>query len=532
MDTFLESLTGKFRRGEIDRRDFMRGAMSLGLTVTAASMLASSAEAQTPKKGGRFRLALAGGATSDSLDPATILDTYMLNVTFGQTHNCLTEIDADGQLIGELAESWEASTDAKQWVFRIRNGIEFHNGKTMDATDVVESLNHHRGEGSESAAAGLVASIADIKVDGPDLVVVTLDAPSADFAYLMSDYHLLICPAKPEGGIAWEEGVGTGGYRLSEFEPGVRTLTIRNPNYWKEGRAHFDEIETFNVLDATGRTSSLVSGKVDLMYPADLKTVDLLSRALGVKILESVGNKHVTLPMLTDTAPFDNKDVRLALKHAIDREQWLSTIFGGHGQIGNDHPIGPANQYRATELAQRAYDPDKARFHLKQAGLDSLDVTIHVSDTAFTGATSACELYQESAKLAGINIEINRAPEDGYWSNVWLAKPWCVSYWGGRPTEDWMFSQVYAAGADWNETKWSNDRFMMLLEAGRAELDPAKRREIYTEMQAILNEDGGAVVPIFTSYLHGVSDKIAMPETIGNNWELDGEKATERWWFA
>jgi peptide/nickel transport system substrate-binding protein len=371
-------------------------------------------------------------------------------------------------------------------------------------------------------------------MDGKDTVVFTLSGGSADCPYLMSDYHLGICPAKAEGGIDWESGVGTGGYVLDHFEPGIRTLVKRNPNYWKQNAAYFDETESLFISDSTARTSALQTGEIDAMTNIDLKTVNLLKRAPGVVVFKTTGNQHLLMPMLTDVTPFDNNDLRLALKYAIDREQWLQVILKGYGELGNDHPIGPANQFRATndEIPQRVYDPDKAKHHLKKAGYDSIDLQIHLANTAFEGAVDAGQLYAETARPAGINIQVVREPDDGYWSNVWLVKPWCGSYWGGRPTEDWMFSQVYSTGADWNETKFANERFMELLVAGRAELDQAKRREIYVEMQRIVHNEGGAVTPLFASYVHAVSDKLGLPEQMANNWELDGHKQSERWWFA
>jgi peptide/nickel transport system substrate-binding protein len=95
-----------------------------------------------------------------------------------------------------------------------------------------------------------------------------------------------------------------------------------------------------------------------------------------------------------------------------------------------------------------------------------------------------------------------------------------------------MFSQVYSKGADWNETKWANEKFNELLVQARAELDTTKRREMYVEMQKLCNEDGGALIPMFMAYTHAVSKKIGTPEKWANNWELDGHKNGERWWMA
>ena len=240
------------------------------------------------------------------------------------------------------------------------------------------------------------------------------------------------------------------------------------------------------------------------------------------------------MPMHTNVAPFDNRDVRLALKYSVNREELLNKIASGFGELGNDIPVGPANTFRATtdEIPQRAYDPDKAKWHLKQAGMESLTVDFSASETAFEGALDAAQLMAESARACGITLNVIREANDGYWSNVWLKKPWIASYWGGRPTEDWIFSQIYSKGADWNETFWDNERFNQLLLEARGELDSAKRREMYVEMQRIVHDDGGALIPMFLAYTHAVRAEIALPDTIASNWELDGHKNAERWSFA
>lgn len=517
-------------RTVIDRRGFIAGAIATGLLPLAGRM----SVAQEAKKGGRFRIGATGGSTNDTLDPALILDIYMNLVSFGQLRNCLTEIAPDGKLAPELAESWEASADAKIYRFKLRKGVEFHNGKTLSADDVVASLNHHRGADSKSAAKDVIKSVTDVKADGPDTVVVTLSDGNADFPYLMSDPHLGICPANADGSIDWRSGVGTGGYKLDTFQPGMRTVTKRNANYWKAGHAHFDEVETLFIADVAARTNALRTGEIDVMNKVDLNSVDLMKRASGITVVSGPSNQHVALPMHANMAPFDNNDVRLALKYAIDREAFLKVILRGYGSVGNDHPIGPANRYLATaeEIPQRAYDPDKAKFHLKKAGLEALNVQLFVAETAYAGATDGGLLYSEQAKPAGINIEVVRAPEDGYWDNVWLKKPWCASFWAGRPTEDWMFTQVYATGAAWNESMWSNAKFDQLLTAARSELDEAKRRVMYVEMQRILHEEGSSVIPAYGAYVQAVSDKVKLPETMANNLELDGGKCAERWSFA
>jgi peptide/nickel transport system substrate-binding protein len=164
--------------------------------------------------------------------------------------------------------------------------------------------------------------------------------------------------------------------------------------------------------------------------------------------------------------------------------------------------------------------------------MEGLKVTISSSEAIFPGAIDTVLLYREQAAKVGIEIEIERVPNDGYWSDVWMKRAWCASYWSGRPTEDWMFSQAYAADSNWNETFWKNDRFNVLLKAARSEIDEAKRREMYGEMQRLVRDDGGSVTPMFANHVMGLSNEIAHPESIASNYEFDGYKLLTRWWFA
>ena len=486
--------------------------------------------ARAAKKGGVMRVGKGHGQTADSLDPGTFENGFTIGMTFG-FNAYLTEIAGDGSLVGQLAESWEPSPDAKTWTFRLRQGLTYHNGRDITAEDVVASFNHHRREDSTSAAKPIVEPIADVQADGKDIVVFTLAAGNADFPFIPSDYHIPILPS--EGGKPdWQSGIGAGAYKLKSFEPGVRADLERFADYHNSERGHFDEVQLLSIIDTAARTNALMTGEVDAIDRVDLKTVHLLKRRPGIQVHTVAGNQHYTFPMRTNVAPFDNNDVRLALKLAIKRDEMVEKILQGFGVVGNDHPIGPGQRFFAKDLEQRTYDPDKAQFHLKQAGMESLTVDLSVADAAFAGAVDAGALYAESAKAAGITLNIVREPNDGYWSNVWNKKPFCACYWGGRVVEDQMFSTAYAAGAAWNDTAWEHERFNKLLIEARAELDEARRREMYAEMQQIVRDDGGALVPMFASYVFATSDKVALPDPMASNWDLDGERWMERWSFA
>ena len=524
-----QKLERMFSQGRITRREFMARMSALGLVVAVPSLMSDSALAMA-KKGGHFKLGIGAGSTTDSMDPATYLHTFTQTLGMG-LYNYLTEVDQEGNAVPELAKSVESTPDAATWTVKLRKGVEFHNGKSLTADDVIASYNHHRSEESKSAAKAILKQVKDIKADGKLTVVFTLASGNADFPFIISDYHIGIMPSKDGKLIDPTSGVGTGGYAVKTFDPGVKAAVTRNKNYWKKDRAHFDSAELLAIKDVAARTNALTTGEIHAMDRCDLKTVHLLKRNKNVEISQTTGTQHYSIPMITTVAPFDDNNVRMALKHAIDREALVKTILRGYGQAGNDHPIGPANKYFNKELAQRQYDPDKAKSYLKKAGMSSLKVDLSAADAAFAGAVDAAVLYKEHAAKAGININIVREPNDGYWSNVWMKKPWSFCYWSGRPTEDWMFSTAYSDGAPWNDSFWKHDRFNKLLLQARAELDDSKRRQIYYEMQEIVSNEGGVMVPMFASYVSALSKSVGHGP-IAANWDLDGLKSLERWWFA
>jgi peptide/nickel transport system substrate-binding protein len=526
MESRLTKLEAMLNQGKINRRDFLTKVAALGLTVALAPGLqGTSAFAATPKKGGRFRIGITGGSVGDSLNPA-VIETFMLHNISWQLRNNLVEVGPDGDLVPELAESWEPSRDAATWRFKLRRGIEFHNGKTLDAEDVIYSINLHRDEKSKSAAKSFVKLIKDIKADGPNTVVFTLDSGNVGFPSILTIVQMVIIPANTT-----DFTIGTGGYILKDFQPGVRALTKRNPNYWKPDRAHFDEVEVLAIADVVARTAALKNGTIDAMSECDLKTAHLLAKSPDLEITNLPSRVHHIFAMRCDKAPFDNLDARLAMKYAIDRQEIVKVTRGGYGTVGNDHPISPNMPYFNSKLAQRSYDPDKARYHLKKAGLSDYTFKLHVSEEPWREAVDSALLYQQHAAKAGIKIEVVREPSDGYWKNIWMQKDFCAARCSGRQTEDMVLTQFYSDGSNWNETYWKNERFNQLLKAARVELNEPERKEMYAEMQQILNDDGGALVLTFANLVDAVSKKVKFGK-LSSQYALDGQRCSERWWFA
>lgn len=525
----LDFYADQLSKGRVSRREFLGRATALGVALPLATTLASEAVlAAGPKRGGRLRFGIGGGATSDSFDPATYYETYMQTVGYG-LRNCLAEMNSNDELVPELAESWDSNDDATVWTIKLRRGVEFHSGKTFDADDAIASIQHHLGEDSASPAKAILKPIERITKDDSHTIVIGLEAGNVGFPALLTDYHVPMMPLV-NGELDTKSGDGTGVFKLKSFEPGQRTVLERNPNSWKEGVGHFDEAEVLSIIDVAARTNALVTGEVDAADRLDLKTLHLLKRRPGVAIKETSGSQYFAYVMMVDKAPYDDPDVRLALKYGIDREEILSKLLYGHGYLANDNPIGKTYKYHA-ELPQRAYDIDKAKFHLKKAGLSELKVEVHAADAAFAGAVDAAVLYSEQAKKAGIEMNVVRAPNDGYWTDINRVVPWSATYWNPRVTEDMMFATAFSEDAPWNETNWKHPRFNKLLKQARVERDDKTRRDLYQEMQQLCTDDNGAIIPIFANYVFATSDKVGHGR-MAASWDLDGTKCLERWWFT
>jgi len=514
----------------LTRREFLGYTSAMGLSVTAASALWSDrALANTPKTGGHMRCGLNDANTIDSLDSTQYNATTMIVIS-RSIRDSIVDVGIDGLPAPNLAESWEASPDAKVWRFKLRKGVEFSNGKTVTTEDVVNSINVHRGEDTKSAAKGVFAGISDVRVDGDDTVVVEVTDANADLPFLFTDYHFSVVPTV-DGKADLHSRHGTGCYFLREFDPGVRTTLERNPNSWQSGAAGFvDSVEILAILDDTSRVNALVSGSVDVINRPDLKTIARLKRVPGVQIVDVPSNLAFTHPMRTNVPPFDNNDFRLALKYSTPRQEFVDKILFGYGIIGNDQPLGPQFPSYDPDL-KVAYDLDKAKHHLKQSGLEGAKFDMSTSDTAYGGAVLAAQLFAEHWQKIGLAPNIVREPKDGYWSEVWNKKPFCSCYWGPRPVEDLILSIAYLSDSPWNDTVINIPRVDELVVKARGELDKEKRTAMYREVQQLISAEGGTIIPAFGSDIAATNDKIGVPSKIGGGWEMDGGHFVKRWWM-
>ncbi|GLS39038.1 peptide ABC transporter substrate-binding protein [Mesorhizobium tianshanense] len=526
MTTELDHLADLAGKGRISRRGFLGRAAALGVSAALASTLAGKAFAQTPVKGGTIKAGLQGGESTNSLDPALNLS----QVTFSfckQWGEFLVRLKPDGGVENLIAEEIGASSDAKTWTIKVRDGIEFHNGKTVTAEDIAATIERHADEKSKSGALGILKNIKAVKASGNEVIVALGDA-DADFPYLMADYHLVI---QPNGGKDDPNaGISAGPYKVTVNQPGVRHGGERFANYWRGDKAgHADQIEIIVINDATARLAALQGGQVHMINRVEPKVVDLVKRIAGVTIENVAGRGYYPFNMFCDTAPFDNNDLRMALKLAMDRDELLEKILRGYGSAGNDFPINEAYPLFSTDIEQRKFDPEKAAALYKKSGHIG-SVLLRTSDVAFPGAVDAAQLYQQSCAKAGIKIEIKREPGDGYWSEVWNKQPFSLSYWGGRATQDQMYSTGYVSTADWNDTRFKRPEFDKMLFTARAELDQAKRKAIYHDMAVLMRDEGGLIVPFFNQFIDAAaSNKISGYVKNPNGEMMDGYALNECW---
>lgn len=513
----------------INRRSFIKrtGAIAVSAAITSPWSLSGALAADTPeapKKGGHLVVGVDNASSTDRLDPAFWFETYMYFVG-SQLFNCLVEIDEQGDVAPSLASAWQVLDGGRKWVITLRQDVEFHDGRKMSARDVVWSLNHHRAEKSSSPVKGYLEPVTAIEATASHEVTISLNAPNVEFISLLSAVHFVITAENED----FDKGIGTGAFILENFQPGVRMLAKRNPHHWNPARGHVDSVETLAMNDSTARVAALISGSVHIINRVNPRIVGRIEKLPSLQLIRAKDSQIFTLPGLSNVAPFNTLDGRLALKYAIDRQQMIDTVLGGYATLGNDNPVFPSNKYFAKDIAQRPYDPDKARFHWQKTGFSG-PLVLSAAEAGFPGAVDAAQLYQQSAQKAGIPLQVERVPDDAFWNDTWLKKPFCTSNWASRPTADALLSLVFTSQAPWNESAWKVPAFDQLVVAARGELDENKRRQIYHDIQLMMVEQGSEIIPLYADSLSAASRKIKGFTSIPG-FPLSGNRAAEKVWL-
>lgn len=497
-----EILTKALNKGAT-RREVMGWLMASGATIAAAGSLVTGAEraiAMTPKKGGSLRAAVTQHGPKDTLDPAGSEGTvdYMRSRSH---YNNLVQLNDDITPRAELAQEFEVNKDASEWTFSLRKDVKWHDGSKFTADDVVYSLNRHLGPDTKSVVKALVSNVSEVKKVDPHTVKIIMSTPNADLSRILGTFHFRMVK---DGEANFQNPQGTGPYRLKEFKPGVRSVHVRNEDYWRE-TANLEQLEIFAITDAVSRVNALKAGDVQLINNLDPKAIGQLegtsSHAWSVP-----SGAYTGVVMMTDKEPGNNPDFREAIKYLMRRERFVKTILRGQGTVGNDQPVNAAyGPDHCESLAQRSYDPDKAKFHLKKSGVTQ--VTMEVAEVA-AGITDICLILQREAAKIGMTLNVKKVPTDGYWGAIWQKTAMHTTAWNMRPTANTMIGIAFAPDAPWNDSYWKDERLGKLLKESRSVTDPAKRKEMYCEMETLIAHNSGVCIPVHTNYVDGVSDKV------------------------
>ena len=493
------------------RRQVMGWLIAMGATAGSAGSIIGSATqaiAATPKKGGSLRFAWDQHGPADTLDPT--LYTNNLDYVRGRTiYGSLTRIVSDLSAEPELAESFEPNANATEWVFKLRKDVEWHDGSKLTADDVIYSMNRHIGKDTKSKAASLVKNVKEWKKDDAHTVRAILSSPNAELPVVLGTFHFKIVK---NGTTDFSKPVGTGPFTVEEFKPGVRSTHKRFDGYWDSANGPFlDEIELFAITDNVARVSALISGDIQMMGNLNPKSISQIEAAKGVEVFSLNSGAYMDIISRFDTsyAGANNLDFVKGLKHLMRRDRILQVVQKGIGDIGNDQPVGPAYGEAwckdANDPVAHPYDPDKAKFHLKKAGITSAE--LKVAEVG-PGLTDICLLLQRECAKVGFNLNVKKVPNDGYWGAIWLKDPLHVSSWNMRPTANIMMTLAYASDAKWNESAWKNERFDKLLVEARGETDAAKRKEMNCELQKICSEKCGTIIGTHRAYVDATSSKV------------------------
>jgi peptide/nickel transport system substrate-binding protein len=495
-------------KGGFSRREALKLSVATGVSLAAAEHLlfdGNAAIAATPKKGGSVRMANPIHGPDDQTDPR--LFTSGIDYARGRAvYNGLVQHSNDLTPQPELATAFEPNKDATEWTFKLRKGVDWHDGTKFTADDVVYSMNRHLTEDSTSVIKSVMATVKEWKKVGSHEVKAIMHSPNSDLPTLLGMFQNKVIKNGTTG-----DWIGTGPFTMESFQPGVKSVHKRNENYWREG-ANLDACEITAITDSVARVNALISGDMQIIANVDPKAFRQIDSADGVTLLSTPAALQVGICILKNTKPGENDDFVKGMQYIQDRERIVKRILKGKGSLGNDTPISSAHGPDfCSELPQREFDPDKAKFHFKKSGYSGGE--LYVAPVT-SGIEDTCLLAQANCAKIGFDLKLKRVPNDGYWGAVWMKEPMNVVTWNMRPTANSQMAIQFGPDGNWNDTFWNNKRMGELLSLSLAETDPAKRHAHFCEMQTLIHNGSGMVIPAFSNINDGISNNIMGMPTV------------------
>jgi peptide/nickel transport system substrate-binding protein len=500
----------------LTREELLRRAAVGGAVVVAGGSLAKVAQAgvaaSAPKRGGTFRIGVSGGSAKDFIDGQNIVtrpDQARI-VTGWET---LVVFDSQFKLkFDGLAEEITPNKKGTVWTIRVRDGIEFHNGKTLGAADVRYSLQRlvNKKLGLFGGAALSSVDPRNIKIMDKRTIRATLKKPDGTILDALGQYIAGIVPVgySPTAVGKANPNIGTGPYKLKSFTPGQQSVHVRNPNYWRTGQPYFDQVTIIDFPDDTARVNALLGGQIDAMTDVPPAQVAVVNGHSGTKVLESPSAAWTPICMRVDAAPFTDVRVRQAMRLIANRPQMVAQALSGHGKIGNDL-YAPFDEAFAKSLPQRVQDIEKAKSLLKAAGQEGLTVDLQSTNGAL-GMNEGAQVFAQQAKAAGVTVNVKILDSGAFYGDQYLKWAFSTDFWGSRN----YLTQVGAGSlptSPYNETHWpdsSHQKFLSLYNQAKVTADRKKRGQIELEMQKMEYDAGGYIIWGFSTLLDGYATKV------------------------
>jgi peptide/nickel transport system substrate-binding protein len=458
-----------------------------------------------PKRGGTMRVGVAGGSTSDGLDPQD-WRTNPAQMRANQLFDALVTVGTDGAPALVLAKAITPNADATEWTIEIQDGVTTHSGKPFTADDVLFSF--QRIFEKEFAGAGKLETLdlAASKVANGTTLVLKFTQPFGVLVDMLAYPFFFMVPR----GFDPKKPDGTGPFKYKSFTPGTESTFVRNENYWQEGLPYLDEIQTIDIKDETSQVTALQAGQVDIIAFLSAGSIAALEGGGNTVSIQESGNwlpftQHCQLP------PFEDVRVRQAFRLMVNRQEMLDQVYGGHGTIANDL-FSPFDPLVPTDIPQREQDIDQAKFLLKQAGYEDLTLKLYAPD-ATAGMTATGKVFATQAKAAGVSIEVMEPPVEEFFAELYAKIEFGLDYGSGYTFMSNCAALMLGDASPYNANHWEDPEYTRLYGEVLATTDKAKQAEYVGEMCRIDHEIGPYIVPVYAPAIDAWSSKVGgVPE--------------------